>query len=184
MYTSGTVWLWGPVLCLGRIFVGSAPVAGLLFFGTKYYCFRGLRPFGSGSRFWSCTVRDRLPLKEKQGVATTALTSVRNALQKPETVYDLKRLLLTSRPWLLPDFFVDPGGPSQRLYSGHWSELGSTKDKGIPPSFSLFSYFYSFVLCFARISRLHYGQSLRSRALTSNGVTKRKEPLSFVGPTV
>ena len=84
---------------------------------------------------------------------------------------------------LLPHFFVDPGGPFQRLYSGHWSELGSTKDKGIPPSFSLFSYFYSFVLCFARISRLHYGQSLRSRALTSNGVTKRKEPL-FFGPTV
>ena len=84
---------------------------------------------------------------------------------------------------LLPHFFVDPGGPFQRLYSGHWSELGSTKDKGIPPSFSLFSYFYSFVLCFARISRLHYGQSLRSRALTSNGVTKRKEPV-FFGPTV
>ena len=99
MYTSGTVWLWGPVLCLGRIFVGLAPVAGLFYFGTKYYCFRGLRPFGSGSY----TARDRLPLKEKQGVdvVTTALTSVRNALQKPETVYDLKRLLLTSRPWLL-----------------------------------------------------------------------------------
>ena len=84
---------------------------------------------------------------------------------------------------LLPHFFVDPGGPFQRLYSGHWSELGSTKDKGIPPSFPLFSYFYSFVFCFARISPLHYGQSLRSRALTSNGVTKRKEPL-FFGPTV
>ena len=100
MYTSGTVWLWGPVLCLGRIFVGSAPVAGLLFFGTKYYCFRGLRPFGSGSRFWSCTVRDRLPLKEKQGVdvVTTAPNCVRNALQKPQTVYDLKRLLLRRGP--------------------------------------------------------------------------------------
>ena len=42
---------------------------------------------------------------------------------------------------LLPHFFVDPGGPSQRLYSGHWSELGSTKDKGVPHSFSWFSYF-------------------------------------------
>ena len=106
MYTSGTVWLWGPVLCLGRIFVGSAPGAGFLFFGTKYYCVCGLRPFGSGSRFWSYTVRDRLALKEKQGVdvVTAALTSVRNALQKPETVYDLRRLLLTSRPW-----FEQPG---------------------------------------------------------------------------
>ena len=85
---------------------------------------------------------------------------------------------------LLPHFFVDARGPFQRLYSGHWSELGSTKDKGIPPSFSLFSYSYSFVLCFPRISRLYCGHSLRSRALTSNGVTKRKEPLSFVGPTV
>ena len=56
---------------------------------------------------------------------------------------------------LLRHFFVDPGGPFQRLYSGHWSELGSTKDKGIPPSFSSFSYVYSFVLCFAGISRLH-----------------------------
>ena len=46
---------------------------------------------------------------------------------------------------LLPHFFVDPGGPSQRLYSGHWSELGPTKDKEIPPPFSSFSYFYSFV---------------------------------------
>ena len=27
-YTSGTVWLWGPVLCLGRIFVGSPQGAG------------------------------------------------------------------------------------------------------------------------------------------------------------
>ena len=73
---------------------------------------------------------------------------------------------------LLPHFIVDPWGPSQRLYFGHWSELGSTKDKGIPPSFSLFSYFYSFVFRFPRISRLHYGQSLRSLALTSNGVTR------------
>ena len=73
---------------------------------------------------------------------------------------------------LLPHFFLDPGGPSQRLYFGHWSELGSTKDKGIPPSFSLFSYFHSFVLRFPRISGLHYGQSLRSLALTSNGVTR------------
>ena len=41
-------------------------------------------------------------MKEKQGVdvVTAALTSVRNALQKPETVYDLRRLLLTSRPWV------------------------------------------------------------------------------------
>ena len=32
-------------------------------------------------------------MKEKQGVdvVTAALTSVRNALQKPETVYDLRR---------------------------------------------------------------------------------------------
>ena len=120
------------------------------FFGTKYCCICGLRPFGSGSRVWSYTVWDRLALKEKQGVdvVTTALTSVRNALQKPETVYDL---LLTSRSWLLPHFLVDPGGPSQRLYSGDWSELGSTKDKGIPPPFSPFSYCYSFVLCFPRI---------------------------------
>ena len=36
--------------------------------------------------------RDHLALKENQGVdvVTAALTSVRNALQKPETVYDLK----------------------------------------------------------------------------------------------
>ena len=84
---------------------------------------------------------------------------------------------------LLPHFFVDPGGPSQRLYSGHWSELGSTKDKGIPPSFSSFSYFYSFVLCFPRISRLHYGQSLGSRALTSNGGTKTRNPYPSLAPT-
>ena len=40
-------------------------------------------------------------MKEKQGVdvVTAALTSVRNALQKPETVHDLRRPLLTSRPW-------------------------------------------------------------------------------------
>ena len=102
MYASGTVWLWGPVLCLGRIFVGSAPGVGFLFFGTKYYCVCGLRPFGSGSRFWSYTVRDHLALKEKQGVdvVTAALTSVRNVLQKPETVYDLRRLLLRH-----PDYF-------------------------------------------------------------------------------
>ena len=67
---------------------------------------------------------------------------------------------------LLRHFFVDPGGPFQGLYSCRWWELGSTKDKGIPPSFCSFSYFYSFVLCFAGISRLHCGQSLRSRALT------------------
>ena len=29
VYTSGNVWLWGPILCLGRIFAGSAP--------TDYY---------------------------------------------------------------------------------------------------------------------------------------------------
>ena len=102
MYPSGTVRLWGPVFCLGGIFVGSAPGAGFLFFGTKYYRVCGLRPFGSGGRFWSYTVWDHLTLKEKQGVdvVTAALTSVRNALQKPETVYDLRRLLLTSRPWV------------------------------------------------------------------------------------
>ena len=83
---------------------------------------------------------------------------------------------------LLPHFFVDPGGPFQRLYSGHWSELGSTKDKGIPPSFSSFSYFYSFVLRFPRISRLHCGQSLGSRALTSNGVTKTRNPYPSLAP--
>ena len=106
MYTSGTVWLWGPVLCLGRIFVGSPPGAGFLFFGTKYYCVCGLRPFSSGSRFWSYRIRDILALKEIQGVdvVTAALTSLRNALQNPETVYDLRRPLLTSRPW-----FEQPG---------------------------------------------------------------------------
>ena len=110
-------------------------------------------------------------MKEKQGVdvVTTALTSVRNALQKPETVYDLKRLLLTSRPWLLPHFFVDPRGPSQRLFSGHWSELGSTKDNGIPPPFSPLSYCYSFVPCFPRIRGCTTGSLYR--ALTSNGET-------------
>ena len=84
MYTSGTVWLCGTVLCLGRIFVGSVPRAGFLFFGTKYYCVSGLRPLRSGSRFWSYTVRDRLALKEKQGVdvVTAALTSVRNAISE------------------------------------------------------------------------------------------------------
>ena len=83
---------------------------------------------------------------------------------------------------LLPHFFVDPGGPFQRLYSGHWSELGSTKDKGIPPSFSSFSYFYSFDLRSPRISWLHYGQSLGSRALTSNGVTKTRNPYPSLAP--
>ena len=83
---------------------------------------------------------------------------------------------------LLPDFFVDPGRPSQGLYSGHWSELGSTKDKGIPPSFSSFSYFYSFILCFPRISRLHYRQSLGSRARTSNGLTKTRNPYPSLAP--
>ena len=41
-------------------------------------------------------------MKEKQGVdvVSAALTSVRNALRKPETAYDLRRLLLTSRPWV------------------------------------------------------------------------------------
>ena len=98
----GIRFVCGPVFCVGRIFVALAPGAGFLFFGTKYYCVCGLRPFGSGSRFWSYTVRDHLALKEKQGVdvVTAALTSVRNALQKPETVYDLRRLLLTSRPWV------------------------------------------------------------------------------------
>ena len=67
---------------------------------------------------------------------------------------------------------MDPGEPFQCLYSGDWSELGSTEDKGIPPFFSSFSYFYSFVLRFSRISRLQYGQSLGSRALTSNGVSR------------
>ena len=91
----------GTVLCLGRIFVGSAPEAGFLFVGTKYYCVCGLRPFGSGSQFWSYTVRHRLALKEKQGVdvVTAALTSVRNVLQMLDTVYERRRLLLTSRPW-------------------------------------------------------------------------------------
>ena len=108
MYTSGTVWLWGPVVCLGRIFVGSAPGAGFLFFGTKDYSVCDLRPFGSGSRFWSYTVRDRLALKKKQGVdvVTVPLTSVRNALQKPGTVYDLRRLLLTSRPWFEQPYYL------------------------------------------------------------------------------
>ena len=102
------MFVWGPVLCLGRIFVALAPGAGFLFFGTKYYRVCGLRPFGSGSRFWSYRIRDQLALKEKQGVdvVTAALTSVRNALQKPETVhvYDLRRPLVTSRPW-----FEQPG---------------------------------------------------------------------------
>ena len=86
---------------------------------------------------------------------------------------------------LLRHFFVDPGGgggASQRIYSGHWSKLGSTEDKGIPPSFSSFSYFYSFVLRFPRNSRLHYGQSLGSRALTSNGVTKTRSPYPSLAP--
>ena len=84
--------------------------------------------------------------------------------------------------FLLPHFFFDPGGPSQRLYSGHWSELRSTEDKGIPPSFSSFSNFYRFVLRFPRISWLHYGQSLGSRALTSNGVTKTRSPYPSLAP--
>ena len=84
---------------------------------------------------------------------------------------------------LLPHFFVHPGRNSLRLYSGHWPELGSTKDEEIPPSFSSFSYFYSFVLCFPRISRLHYGQSLGSRALTSNGGTKTRNPYPSLAPT-
>ena len=83
---------------------------------------------------------------------------------------------------LFPRFFVDPGGPSQPLYSGLWSELGSTKNKGIPPSFSSFSYFYIFFLRFPWISRLHYEQSLRSRSLTSNSVTQTENPYPSLAP--
>ena len=83
---------------------------------------------------------------------------------------------------LLPHFFVVPGGPFQCLYSGHWSELGSKEDKEIPPSFSSFSYFYSFVLRFPRISRLHYRQSLGSRTLPSNDVTKTRNPYPSLAP--
>ena len=123
---SKTVRLWDPGFCLkpsisvyvrDRLALGACSLFGTNFcwFGSRSrfsflwnerYSVCGLRPFGSGSRFWSYTVRDRLALKKKQGVDvdTIALTSVRNALQKPETVYDLRRLLLTSRPW-----FEQPG---------------------------------------------------------------------------
>ena len=168
-----TVRLWDPGFCLKpsiSVYVRDRLALGACsLFGTNF-CW-----FGSSSRssfLWneillfsrSKTVRLREPVlviygpgpfifegETRRWRCHPALTSVRNALQKPETVYDLKRLLLTSRSWLLPHFFVDPGGPSQRLYSGHWSELGSTKDKGIPPPFSPFAYCYSFVLRFPRI---------------------------------
>ena len=94
---------------------------------------------------------------------------------------------------LLPHFFVDPSFSAHLFWSlvrvawissdfRLWSELGSTKDKGIPPSFSSFSYFYSFDLRSPRISRLHYGQSLGSRTLTSNGVTKTRNPYPSLVP--
>ena len=62
--------------------------------------------------------------------------------------------------WCSPLFFVDPKGL-----------LGSTKDKGTSPSFLLFLIFVFSISVFPRILRLHYGLSLRSRALSSNGVT-------------
>ena len=98
--------LWDLGFCLKLSISVYASRSRFFFFGTKYYCVCGLRLFGSGSWFWSYRIRDHLALKEKQGVdvVTAALTSVRNALQKPETVYDLRRLLLTSRPW-----FEQPG---------------------------------------------------------------------------
>ena len=58
----------GACSLFGTNFCWFAPGAVFLFFGTKYYCVCGLRPFGSGSRFSSYTARDHLALKEKQGV--------------------------------------------------------------------------------------------------------------------
>ena len=89
----------GPGFCLKpsiSVYVRDRLALGACsLFGTNF-CW-----FASRSRFWSYRIRDHLALREKQGVdvVTAALTSVRNALQKPETVYDLRRLLLTSRPW-------------------------------------------------------------------------------------
>ena len=47
---------------------------------------------------------------------------------------------------LLPHFFVDPGGPFQRLYSGHWSELGQPRIRG---SHLLFLHFLVFIVFFS-----------------------------------
>ena len=47
---------------------------------------------------------------------------------------------------LLPHFFVDPGGPFQRLYSGHWSELGQRR---IRRSHLLFLHFLIFIVLFS-----------------------------------
>ena len=47
---------------------------------------------------------------------------------------------------LLPHFFVDPGGPFQRLYSGHWSELGQRRIRG---SHLLFLHFLIFIVLFS-----------------------------------
>ena len=68
----------------------TARIRERVLFGAKYYCVCGLGLLGSGNLYLSYTVQNHLALEEKQGVdvVTAALTSVRNALQKPEIVYD------------------------------------------------------------------------------------------------
>ena len=48
----GTVWIWEPVLCLERIFVGSAQGADIFLFGAKYYCVCDLRSARRAGFVW------------------------------------------------------------------------------------------------------------------------------------
>lgn len=74
-------------------------------------------------------------------------------------------------------FFVDPGGPSQCLCSGLWSELGSTKDNGIAPPFW-------FPLTVSQHFAVPLQQILASARPDVKWCDIRREPLSFVGPTL
>ena len=93
-------------------------------------------------------------------------------------------IYLRFNPLVPQFFFVDPGGPSQCLYSGPRSELGSTKDKGFPLCFFGFLIFsFSFHVFFQDFAVAL--QELLARPKPDivwcdiNG-----EPLSFVGPTI
>ena len=185
MYTSGTVWLWGPVLCLGRIFVGSAPVAGLLFFGTKYYCFRGLRPFGSGSRFWSYTVRDRLSLKEKQGVDVVTLLLLPFA-----TLFRSRKLCMTLKGFCLrrgPGYCLISSLTLGGLLSAFILVIGqSWGQRRIRGSHLLFLRFLIVIVLFSVFPGFAVALGAVF-ALPSPDVKWwdiNKEPLSFVGPNV
>lgn len=65
-------------------------------------------------------------------------------------------------------------------YSGLWSELGSTKDKGSPP-FSFLNFLFAFSVCFRNL-RLHCKASLHSLVWTSRGVIKTGNPYPSLAP--